>query len=108
MVLDLDFYLRMLLDGGILHGTDQVAYRYRRHPASQTSRLNDSLQRFEEEAALYQQYAEILEQRGWRRAAATARRCRIVKLHLLYQASRDLLALRWRRIAAKMALLRRI
>jgi len=108
MVLDLDFYLRMLLDGGTLRGSDQLAYRYRRHRSSQTSRLTDSLQRFEEEASLYRQYTEILEQRGWRQAAATARRCRVVKLHLLYQASRDLLTLRWGRIPEKMALLRRI
>jgi GT2 family glycosyltransferase len=108
MVLDLDFYLRVLLDGGALCGSDAVAYRYRRHAASQTARLNESLQRFEEEAALYRQYAVTLDQQGWHQAAATARRCHIVKLHLVYQLGRDMLGLRWRGIKEKMALLRRM
>jgi glycosyltransferase involved in cell wall biosynthesis len=108
MVLDLDFYLRLLIDGGVLRGSDTLAYRYRRHSGNQTARLNDNLQRFEEESLLYRQYAGVLEKRLWHRAAATARRCRIVKLHLLYLAVADLLGFRWAGVAAKLALLRRI
>lgn len=108
MVLDLDFYLRLLLDGGVLRGYRELAYRYRRHPENQSARLNVNLQRFEEEAALYRKYADLLEERSWSRAAVTAHRCRIVKLHLLYLALADLMGMQWRRMSSKLALLQRI
>jgi glycosyltransferase involved in cell wall biosynthesis len=108
MVLDLDFYLQLLLDGGVLLGCDELAYRYRRHPDNQTARLSVNLQRFEEEVALYRKYANLLEKRSWSEAAVTARRCRIVKLHLLYLAAVDMMGMRWRSMSSKLALLHRI
>ena len=90
MVLDLDFTTRLLLSGKSLAGLSEVAYAYRRHPASATSRYNENLLRFDEEIAFYDHIAETAGARGWKAAQVTARKKRIIRLHLLYQIARDL------------------
>ena len=107
MVLDLDLLAELLLDGDVVVGTPEVAYRYRRHPASETSLLNASAARFDEELALYGELAERAEARGWAATAATARARRIIQLHLLYRAGGDLVAGRWGAARTKLGLLRR-
>ena len=97
MVADLDFYLRLLMAGGALRGSREVAYEYRRHGDSQTARLTRSLRRFEEELALYRRTADALEGQGWRGAADTARRARVIRAHLAARAAIDVACLRWRR-----------
>ena len=64
MVLDLDLVARLLLDGDTLVGVPDVAFRYRRHPESETSTMNASAVRFEEELALYDELASRTAARG--------------------------------------------
>ncbi|OFZ53510.1 MAG: hypothetical protein A2428_15595 [Bdellovibrionales bacterium RIFOXYC1_FULL_54_43] len=90
MVLDLDFTTRLLLSEKWLAGLSDVAYAYRRHLASATSRYNENLLRFDEEIAFYDHIAETAGARGWKAAQVTARKKRIIRLHLLYQIARDL------------------
>ncbi len=91
MVLDLDFYLRLLRRGGSLAGSAEVAYCYRRHASSQTAAMNENLDRFEEEVELYRELGVSLAEGGWPRAAATAGGFRIVRLHMLFLAVTELL-----------------
>ena len=89
-VQDLEMLTRLLLDGAEIAGTRRVAYAYRRHEASATSRQSESLLRFDEENALYARLTLRAEQRGWSAAARTARRRAIVKLHLGFRVAADL------------------
>ena len=57
MVLDLDFFTRILLDGGTMVGLPAVAYAYRRHAENATSQYTESLLRFEEESQLHDRVA---------------------------------------------------
>lgn len=88
-VLDLEFLSNSLLDGHQLVGLREVEYAYRRHAASQTAELTQSLVRFREELALFDEVAERAAAKGWHRAAKTARRKMIVRLHLGYRAAID-------------------
>jgi glycosyltransferase involved in cell wall biosynthesis len=85
-VTDLDLLARILLEGGLLVGVPTPSYRYRRHESSQTALLTASLDRFHEEFSVYDEIAQEARVRGWDRAARTARRAAIVRLHLLYRA----------------------
>lgn len=85
-VQDLVFVLELLMADHAIVGTREVAYAYRRHDASATHQQSASLLRFDEEVAAFDLLAERLAERGWARAAAVARRKRIIDLHLLYRA----------------------
>lgn len=87
---DLELTSRLLLEGDTLVGTRAVAYTYRRHRESATEQQSESLLRFEEELALFAEVAERASERGWRRAAGTARHAAIVRLHLLVRIAGDL------------------
>jgi glycosyltransferase involved in cell wall biosynthesis len=91
MVLDLAFLAGVLLEGGQLIGLHEVAYSYRRHSESQSAELTRNTRRFREELTLFDEIATDAEARGWTRAARTARGKRIVRLHLVYRATGDLL-----------------
>ena len=91
MVLDLAFLAGVLLGGGQLVGLHEVAYAYRRHPESQSAELTRNTRRFREELLLFDEIATAAEARGWKSAARTARAKRIVRLHLAYRATGDLL-----------------
>jgi glycosyltransferase involved in cell wall biosynthesis len=93
-VQDLEFMTRLLMDGRTVVGTRETAYAYRRHDASATSRQSESRLRFDEELRAFDLIAERAEALGWQAAARTARHKRIVKLHLLYRALRELAGLR--------------
>ncbi|TWW10018.1 hypothetical protein E3A20_08490 [Planctomyces bekefii] len=99
-VLDLEFLCRLLLLGHSLVGIPDQVFEYRRHAASQTGLLTETRRRFSEESKLYQHLAQVLAARGWRLAAATAARQRIIKLHLIFQALKALLGGRWRGFGA--------
>jgi len=93
-VQDLELLARLLLDGEEIVGTHRVAYAYRRHPHSATAIQTESLVRFEEEIALYDRMARLARERGWDRAADTAQRRAIVRLHLAFRALADLVSRR--------------
>ena len=94
-VVDVDFLSRILFDGGIIVGTTTVASRYRRHSGNQTVLLTEAGTRFKEEISHLDLVALQSKEIGWNRVARSARRKTIVRLHLLYQASRALLHLKF-------------
>jgi len=94
MVLDLDFFTRILLAGGTMVGLPAVAYAYRRHAENATSQYTESLLRFEEESRLHDQVAAAARDRGWPDVARVAARKRIIKLHLLFRILQDASRLR--------------
>ncbi len=94
MVLDLDFYSKVLLAGGKIVGIQNRLYKYRRHAGNQTSFLTASLVRFEEETALYNSISANSRAIGWTLSAKLGRRKTIIKLNLLYCILGDLLKLR--------------
>jgi glycosyltransferase involved in cell wall biosynthesis len=106
MVLDLALLAEFLLGDQQLVGIRDVEYAYRRHAASQSAELTENTQRFREEIALFDEIAAKAEARGWERAARTARNKRIVRLHLAYRATTDVLHGRRSAARAKVALLR--
>jgi glycosyltransferase involved in cell wall biosynthesis len=85
MVLDLELMSRILLDGGSIVGSPVEAYRYRRHSNNQTVKLTNSNKRFEEEIKLLDIIGGQCRQRGWNRAANSAQRKTVIRLHMLYQ-----------------------
>lgn len=89
MVLDLDLYTRLLLDGNKFIGTHLNAYYYRRHLNNQTAKLTQNMQRFEEEVAFYNFVnAEVDSQ--WPLSAKVAQNKSIIKLHLLFLIAKNL------------------
>ncbi len=91
MVADLEFLASTLLVGGEFVGIPEALYSYRRHAESQTTLLTASTERFDEEIEIYNEIADRASTLGWRRAANTARRKRIIRLHLAYRIIGDLL-----------------
>lgn len=107
-VLDLDFFTRLLRDGGEMVGLTEVGYAYRRHPGNATTAYTENLLRFEEEAALYDELAADAAARGWDRVERVGRRKRIIRLHLGYRILSDVLRGRVRAATAKLNFLRRL
>lgn len=89
-VQDLELNVRLLMEGEQLVGSDAIAYAYRRHDESATSLQSRNRLRFDEEFRLFDRVAERATALGWHETARVARHKRIVKLHLLYRAMRDL------------------
>ena len=106
-VTDLAFLADTLLSGGRVVGIPDAVYDYRRHGESETAKLTASTDRFDEEIAIYDELAGRAEALGWYRAAATARRKRIIRLHLGYRILGDLLHGRTAAARAKRAALAR-
>jgi glycosyltransferase involved in cell wall biosynthesis len=104
-VLDLDFYLRLLIRGDTLLGIPEVALLWRRHERTTTARLTRTLDRFREEAEFLEGMAGNFEAVGWLRAGAAARRKTLRKLHLAFLAVSDLARLRFREARPKLELL---
>lgn len=103
IVLDLDLYLRILLDGGSCLLLQQPGIEYRRHSVSLSSTAADDGSRFAEEARYFARVAEVMTGTGWRRAARAAR------WHLtsrLYAAAKLPLLIGWRNWRDAAALLR--
>jgi len=97
-VLDVDLTSRVLFDGGVVVGTPTVGYRYRRHLTNQTALLTESNIRFQEEIDHLNQVSLRSSEIGWKRVQRSADRKVIVRLHLLYQALRAIVELKWLRI----------
>ena len=80
-VVDLDFVADLLLDGARLVGIPDVAYRYRRHGESQTAKLTETSERFDEEVAFHRAVAARAAAHGWTRSARMASLRPAVRLH---------------------------
>ena len=104
-VLDLEFFIRLMIAGATISGTDEFAYVYRRHRESQTSILSQNMTRFEEEISYYESMVTILNEHDWKAAAETARRKSIIKLHLIYLILTDLLQFRFSLVKKRIAVL---
>jgi len=108
MVLDLDFFTRILLDGGTMVGLPAVAYAYRRHAENATAAYTENLLRFEEESRLHDHVAAVARDRGWPSVARVAARKRVIKFHLLFRILQDVSRLRLGGAARKGGLLCRL
>jgi glycosyltransferase involved in cell wall biosynthesis len=87
--LDLAFFARLLADGDELVGLPDVAYAYRRHQTNATADYTESLLKFAEEAALYDELAAQAAARGWPAVARVGRAKLMVRLHLAFRIARD-------------------
>jgi glycosyltransferase involved in cell wall biosynthesis len=108
MVLDLDFFARLLLDGEYLVGLPDTAFAYRRHAGNATEAYTASLVRFEEESRLHDLIAEAARDHGWPEVARTAARKWVIKLNLLFRLTQDLTRLRLGAFVRKAGFLRRL
>jgi glycosyltransferase involved in cell wall biosynthesis len=102
---DLDFFVRLLLDGDELVGLRQEGYAYRRHGDNATVRYTANLLRFREELSVYGWVSRAAAGRGWERAARAARGKTIVKLNLGFCSLVDLCRGQWGPAARKLAFL---
>ena len=103
VVLDLDLYLRMLLDGSRVAMVRRVCFEYRRHAASLSSTEALSGDRFDEELRYFAEVRADLRAAGWNAAARAAGWHVTSRLHALLVAPAALRAgdrARLRRIAA--------
>lgn len=81
---DLELFARLLLEGECFVGVPEIAYAYRRHDANATVQYTANLQRFREEAALYDQLHAQALACNWPQVARVARRKLIIKANLLF------------------------
>jgi glycosyltransferase involved in cell wall biosynthesis len=81
---DLELFARLLTAGECLVGVPDTAYAYRRHDANATVQYTANLQRFREEAALYEQLHSQALACNWPQVARVARRKLIIKANLLF------------------------
>ena len=81
IVLDLDLYLRLLLEGASLVLVDALLFQYRRHAESLSSSERLTGSRFAEERAYFAEMAEAMRAHGWPRAARSARTHLTSRLH---------------------------
>ncbi len=82
--LDLDLELRLVFDGGRLAFTPSPSFRYRRHPASASSRAALSGgERFNEERAVFAWSYGRARSLGWTRTALAAKTHPTARLHRL-------------------------
>ncbi|MEO2267244.1 glycosyltransferase [Pseudoalteromonas sp. YIC-656] len=91
MVTDLQFYVQCLINNKSIVGTGKKLFYYRRHSCNQTAILTDNLLRFKEELNLYDRLIPELTHAGWSRSLFHAKYKVIIRLHLLYRATIELL-----------------
>jgi glycosyltransferase involved in cell wall biosynthesis len=84
VVLDLALVLDMVAQGSSLLRVPEKCFHYRRHPGSVSSWRAFDGSRFVEEHQFFLATAELLEQRGWHRAARIARRHLSSRLNALW------------------------
>lgn len=101
MVLDLDFFTRILLGGGSIIGVPDVAYAYRRHSENATAAYTESLLRFDEESRLHDVIVDEAKKRNWPEVARTAAAKRMIKAHLAFRIAQDLARMRFSAAAGK-------
>lgn len=96
MVPDLALYLEMLAQGHELAGSKSIGMYYRRHAEQATSKYQATGLRFDEEFALYREYAKRYQDNAWHTAHKEARRATILRLHVAKEAVSRLLRCRFR------------
>lgn len=101
IVLDLDLYLRILMDGGQVVLFSEPGIEYRRHSASLSSSTADDGSRFDEERLYFAEMAAAMTELGWPKAARAARWHLTSRLHAVTKTP-GLLAARKYRLAASM------
>ena len=84
MVADLQCYVDLLTSGQLITGVKEKLYCYRRHDANQTSKLTQTMLRFQEEVALYDQVTDFAKVVGWSKSYQAAKQKSIIKMHLLF------------------------
>ncbi len=89
-VLDLDLFTRLLFEGEHFVLLPDLLYAYRRHPENTTELHTRTLQRFEEEFAIYRRLAAAAREKKWHRAAHRAEACVLIRLNLFVRAWGDL------------------
>lgn len=92
IVLDLDLYLRILLDGGQALLLEQVCADYRRHSGSLSSAQASDGVRFREESDYFLLMREAMRAAGWPKAARAAAAHWTSRLHALLRAAAALAA----------------
>jgi glycosyltransferase involved in cell wall biosynthesis len=90
-VMDLEFYARILLDGGTIALERERVFRYRRHSGSMTTINSWSLVRTVEETELCRELAGEARDKGWNRAARAGRLRLTVRLQAAFRATALLL-----------------
>jgi len=83
---DLVLLLEIALEGGSFALLDEVAFSYRRHTASASSVNARNASRFDEECAVFDEFAERCRARGWRRAQRAASLHLTSRAHVLLEA----------------------
>ncbi len=95
-VLDWDLTTSLLLDGDVIVGIPERAYRYRKHPGSTTDALTKNSARYFEESAFYDRMAKVAHERGWAHCAQIAGAKRLLKLNLIHGALKSVATLHFR------------
>lgn len=94
-VLDFDWVVRSLLEGGLWVGLyDEALFEYRRHSMNTTRLQSQDFSRFHEEIDFYRHLSRTLGNRGEDRLARRAARMWIVRLNLGFEALKALLKFR--------------
>jgi glycosyltransferase involved in cell wall biosynthesis len=83
IVLDLDLFIRILLDGGSAVLVEQPCIEYRRHAASLSSAGAGDGTRFAEETMYFAETAAVMSEVGWRRARRAAELHWTSRLHAI-------------------------
>lgn len=96
MVLDLELFTRLLLQGHTLIGLRETLFAYRRHSGNYTKELEKDLARFKEEVACRHAVATHAASLGWTASERAARKATQVKLHYAYHALRLAVCGQWR------------
>ena len=94
MVTDFQFYIDLLVADKKILGVHEKLYIYRRHKENQTSKLTVNCERFNEEVAIYNQISNLFSTNSKIKKVASNKR--IIKLHLLFLISNNMLFLRFK------------
>lgn len=90
LVLDIQFWLDLLINGYKMVGLPTVAYRYREHDANCTTSGREDMSVFQEESKLYDHIQSISLDRGWNLASSEASKKRMIKLRICFYMIQDL------------------
>ncbi len=87
-VQDVDFYARVVLEGGSIALVPDRVYRYRRHDATMTAQNSRSLVRLSEEVAVSREVAAAARDKGWSHSTRAARLRLTIRLNGVLEALR--------------------
>ena len=94
MVLDFQFYYDILISGGVITGTSEKLYHYRRHQQNQTLLMTNDMTRFSEEVSFYSYVRCQLSDSDWPLSINVAKSQYIIKMHLAYLFTKQVICLR--------------